>query len=184
VGRPVPGIALIGAFTASILLVGCGASASGGPDEETLRVNLRVYAATVVETIDEAGTSIEMATEDFHNDSRLSDPDIAVRRTAVREALQPMRDALTEAASDLSAIDVAKPMSDAHDELVRIVQDAASRMDGVLTAVRAVDSLDDFEAIGDELVALGSDLEEEGAALCPTMQDVLEDEGVDFDLEC
>jgi hypothetical protein len=57
-------------------------------------------------------------------------------------------------------------------------------MDGVLTAVRAVDSLDDFEAIGEELVALGSDLEEEGAALCPTMQDVLEDEGVDFDLEC
>jgi hypothetical protein len=75
-------------------------------------------------------------------------------------------------------------MSDAHDELVRIVQAAASRMDGVLTAVRAVDSLDDFEAIGEELVALGSDLEEEGAALCPTMQDVLEDEGVDFDLEC
>lgn len=184
ISRWLPRVALVGVLAASVPLPGCGGSSSEGPDKETLRVNLRSYASKLIDTIEETGTSIEVAAEDLSNDPRLSDPDITVRRTAVRETLQPVRDALTEAWAELESAEVPEPMSDAHAELVSIVETAASGMDDLLRTVREIDSSDDFERVGEEIDELFSDLDEEAADLCPSLQDVLDDEGVDFDLEC
>jgi hypothetical protein len=145
---------------------------------------LRLYASQVTELMESAAADIDAIFTSVSSDPRLSLPDISERADALSEAFDQAAGEVNAVANRLIGLNEPPPVTTAHEEMIGILQQVRDDFEDVIAALESVDSIDDLEAISEDVNEIVAELTESGTKNCNDIQDVLHDHQVSYDLEC
>ena len=173
----------------SLLAIGSLAAACGGGDDDDGDGNggggtpLESYFAELIslrQTFEAQGDAMKADLEGGLADTESAEDTIDVFDDFIEDA--------TEAAEDfrdnLDELEAPSEVGSLHNELVALLDDAISSLDGKASDIGDVEDLEGIVSLGTDVEAEVTELRTQTEAVCSRFQGVADDNAVEVDLDC